>query len=90
MSTGCIALLGRKDDPTDAAEEYCRYLTAVLHTHDIQLDILRVPWEIHGWWDALLARELIANQWRNTWVLVQYKALAGPHPFGSPPPLASL
>ena len=76
MSTRCIALLGRKDEPTDAVEEYCRYLAAALRTHDIQLDIRRAPWEIHGWGDALHTLELIANQWRDTWVLVQYTALA--------------
>ena len=45
----CIALLGRKDEPTDAVEEYCRYLAAALQAHDIQLEIRRVPWEIDGW-----------------------------------------
>jgi glycosyltransferase involved in cell wall biosynthesis len=71
-----IALLGQKDQPTDAVEEYCRYLGASLQSHDIQLDIRRVPWEIHGWKVALKTLPLIANQWRNTWVLVQYTALA--------------
>jgi len=71
-----IALLGRKDQPTDALEEYCRYLSAALIEHDIQLEIRRVPWEIHGWRDSLDALRLMATKWRGTWVLIQYTALA--------------
>ena len=76
MSTPAIALLGRKDHPTDAVEEYCQYLSGALQAHDIQLDIRRVPWEIHGWSDSFDALRLMATKWRGTWVLVQYTALA--------------
>jgi glycosyltransferase involved in cell wall biosynthesis len=76
LTIPCIALLGRKDEPTDAVEEYCRYLASALQAHDIQLEIRRVPWEIHGWPVALQALRLKANEWRDTWVLVQYTALA--------------
>jgi len=76
LTTPCIALLGRKDEPTDAVEEYCCYLAAALQAHDIQLEIRRVPWEIHGWPEALHALRLQATRWRDTWVLVQYTALA--------------
>ena len=44
--------------------------------HHIQLEIRRVPWEIHGWRDSLHVLKLVAAQWRGTWVLVQYTALA--------------
>ena len=71
-----IALLGRKDEPTDAVEEYCRYLSGALKAHDIHLDIRRVPWESHGWPASLTALRLMATQWRGRWVLVQYTALA--------------
>ena len=76
MTTPAIALLGRKDQPTDALEEYCRYLSAALLPHDIQLAIRRVPWEIHGWSDSLDALRLMATKWNDTWVLIQYTALA--------------
>ena len=76
MSLSVIALLGRKDEPTDAVEEYCRYLSSALQSHDIRLEIRRVPWEIHGWHESLHALELMATQWRGSWVLVQYTALA--------------
>ena len=76
MSTKCIALLGRRDEPTDAIEEYCHYLDNALRSQCFQLEIRRVPWEICGWPDALHALELQAERWRGTWVLVQYTALA--------------
>jgi glycosyltransferase involved in cell wall biosynthesis len=76
MMRQVIALLGRKDAPTDAVEEYCRYLGGALEAHDIQMHIRRVPWEIHGWRQSLHALHLQSEGWRDTWVLVQYTALA--------------
>ena len=76
MTIPCIALLGRKDEPTDAVEEYCRYLAAALQVHNVQLEIHRVSWELQGWPDALQALRLQASKWRDTCVLVQYTALA--------------
>jgi len=70
-----IALLGRKDEPTDAVEEYCHYLGDALRSHDFQLEIRRVPWQVHGWPEALHTLRLQAARWRHTWVLVQYTAL---------------
>jgi len=71
-----IALLGRRDEPTDAVEEYCRHLSEALATHGFQLDIRRVPWNEHGWAASLDGLRLQAEAWRGTWVLVQYTALA--------------
>lgn len=71
-----IALLGRRDEPTDAVEEYCRHLSEALSAHDLQLEIRRVPWDEHGWAASLEALRLQAEAWRGTWVLVQYTALA--------------
>ena len=71
-----FALLGKRDVPTDGVEQYCRYLGAALESHDVQWEIRRVPWEIHGWPDALNALRLKASSWRGRWVLVQYTALA--------------
>jgi hypothetical protein len=76
MTRPLIALLGRKDVPTDAVEQYCRCLGDALQSHDFQLEIRRVPWEIHGWRDALNALRLQAASWGGRWVLVQYTALA--------------
>ncbi len=71
-----IALLGRRDEPTDAVEEFCRHLSEALATHGFQLDIRRVPWNEHGWAASLDGLRLQAEAWRGTWVLVQYTALA--------------
>jgi len=71
-----IALLGRRDEPTDAVEDYCRYLGEALAAHSLDLQIRRVPWNEHGWTASLKALRLEARQWRGTWVLAQYTALA--------------
>jgi glycosyltransferase involved in cell wall biosynthesis len=76
MTRQVIALLGRKDLPTDAVEEYCRYLGAALQPHGFQMQIRRVPWELHGWRQSLRALRLQSAGWRDSWVLVQYTALA--------------
>lgn len=76
MTRQLIALLGRKDEPTDAVEEYCRYLGDALQSHEFQMQIRRVPWELHGWRQALRALHLQSAAWRDTRVLVQYTALA--------------
>jgi glycosyltransferase involved in cell wall biosynthesis len=76
LTTPCLALLGRKDVPTDAVEEYCRYLGNALQSHGFQMQIRRVPWELHGWRQSLRALHLQSKTWRDTWVMVQYTALA--------------
>jgi len=70
-----IALLGRPDAPTDAVEAYCGYLGDALEAHGFDLLVERLRWE-DGWARARRALEQRANAWRNTWVLVQYTALA--------------
>jgi glycosyltransferase involved in cell wall biosynthesis len=51
-------------------------LGAALGEHSYDLQIRRVPWNEHGWRASLSALRLQAESWRNTWVLVQYTALA--------------
>jgi len=76
MAQRVIALLGRRDEPTDAVEEYCRYLGAALQPHGIQLEICRFPWDSCGWPVALQRLRFQSSDWADTWVLVQYTALA--------------
>src|SRR5260221_12914012 len=76
MTRHLIALLGRKDVPTDTVEEYCRYLGDALQAHGFQMQIRHVPSELHGWSQSLRALQLQSPAWRDTWVLVQYTALA--------------
>jgi glycosyltransferase involved in cell wall biosynthesis len=71
-----IALLGRPDAPTDAVEEYCRYLGDALLVEDFELIIERVAWHGNGWSRAGSTLKRRAQEWRGAWVLVQYTALA--------------
>lgn len=71
-----IALLGRPDAPTDAVDEYCRYLGEALMAEDFELVIERVAWPESGWARAASALRRRARGWREAWVLVQYTALA--------------
>jgi glycosyltransferase involved in cell wall biosynthesis len=71
-----IALLGRRDAPTDAVEEYCQYLAGALRAHDFELELARVAWREDGWPAAMRELERQAKGWRGCWVLVQYTALS--------------
>ena len=71
-----IALLGRRDHPTDAVEEYCRFLGDALEAHYYDLKMERVDWAERGWTAALHSLRQRAREWRGAWVLVQYTALA--------------
>ena len=71
-----IALLGRADTPTDAVEEYCRYLGEALGVQGLPLAIERVAWKERGWRRALRSLRRRAKGWRGMWILVQYTALA--------------
>ena len=71
-----IALLGRRDEPTDAVEEYCRLLGSALQEHSFSVELRRVPWNEHGWPASLNTLRLQAESWRDTWVLLQYTNLA--------------
>lgn len=71
-----IALLGRRDEPTDAIEEYCKYLGLALAPHGFEMQTVRVPWLEVGWPKALADLKREARAWRDCWVLVQYTALS--------------
>lgn len=76
MPDRCVAVLGRRDTPTDAVEEYCRYLASALAGQGTALEIARVRWTETGWSPAL--REL-SDKFpvrENSWFLLQYTALA--------------
>ncbi len=76
MTQKCIALLGRRDAPTDAVEEYCQYLGEALRAHCFELELVRVAWLEDGWPAAMRELERQAKEWRGCWVLVQYTALS--------------
>jgi glycosyltransferase involved in cell wall biosynthesis len=78
--TRCVAILGRRDQPTDAVEEYCQYLGEALKDEGFELEIVRARWDEIG--SAASMQELrerirdTQNQSRNDWFLLQYTALA--------------
>jgi glycosyltransferase involved in cell wall biosynthesis len=76
MNQRCIALLGRRDEPTDAVEEYCQYLGAALVPHGLALELARVAWQERGWRAALGELRSQSADWRGARVFVQYTALA--------------
>lgn len=76
MSVPVIALLGRRDEPTDAVEEYCRYVGSALRAHHIELQMERAGWSARGWSAALHDLSARARSWAPGWVLVQYTALS--------------
>ncbi len=76
MKEPCVALLGRRDEPTDAVEEYCHYLGAALEAQGISLEFERLPWRELGWKRALAGMDRRAGNRKNEWVLIQYTALA--------------
>jgi glycosyltransferase involved in cell wall biosynthesis len=71
-----IALLGRRDEPTDAVEEYCRYLSGALRPRGFEMEVARVDWTERGWAHALRELQQKATEWRGRLVLLQYTALA--------------
>jgi glycosyltransferase involved in cell wall biosynthesis len=77
MNGRMVALLGRRDEPTDAVEEYCRYLSAALGKRgEITMEIERVKWAESGWAAALRELRVRAEAWKSELVLAQYTALA--------------
>jgi hypothetical protein len=76
MNSDVVLLLGRKDEPTDAVEEYCQYLRGALGRRSVKGQIVRVPWKERGWADAVDELRRAAESWRGRWVFLQYTALA--------------
>ncbi len=71
-----IALLGRRDAPTDAVEEYCQFLGDALEQEGYDLTMERVNWSEENYSAALAVLKRKARGWKGLWVLVQYTALA--------------
>jgi hypothetical protein len=76
MNSDVVLLLGRKDEPTDAVEEYCQYLCEALGRRSVKGTIVRVPWKERGWAGAVDEVRRAAESWRGRWVFIQYTALA--------------
>jgi glycosyltransferase involved in cell wall biosynthesis len=71
-----VALLGRRDQPTDAVRDYCNWLAEALAQRGIHLKIAEASWESRGFPAALFQLWRKSRGWQGRWVLVQYTALS--------------
>jgi len=71
-----VALLGRKDTPTDGVEDYCVFLGSALSHRGVNLARVRVPWHEKGWPRALRRVSNDSAIWSGGWVVLQYTALS--------------
>ena len=71
-----IALVGRRDMPTDGVEDYCTFLGQALAPRGVELKQVHVPWMQKGWLRAFLQLHRECTDWRGHWVLFQYTAFA--------------
>src|SRR6266852_693724 len=69
-----IALLGRRDEPTDGVEDYCDFLARALEQRGVEMKKVRLPWAERGWLRALRKVWRESASWSGTWVLLQYTA----------------
>ena len=75
MNECWVAILGWRDEPTDAVLEYCEYLRDALKQQGIALELFRVRWPGLGWRRALdELREKVTCS-RGAWFILQYTAL---------------
>jgi glycosyltransferase involved in cell wall biosynthesis len=76
MNQKWIALLGKKDTPTDGVEDYCQFLGTALARHGTNLLQVRVAWEDLGWHNALRKLSTESESWRGAWAVLQYTSLS--------------
>jgi glycosyltransferase involved in cell wall biosynthesis len=88
-----VALLGRRDAPTDGVQDYCTFLARELGARGTHMALARVLWNEKGWVAALRQLSRASAEWRGQWVLVQYTAFSWSRrgfPFGAVAALAIL
>ena len=71
-----IAVLGRRDFPTDGVEDYCAFLGEALSRRGIQLNPIHVDWDRLGRMRSLWRLWRESASWRGNWVLLQFTSLA--------------
>ncbi|MFZ0960211.1 MAG: glycosyltransferase family 4 protein [Terriglobia bacterium] len=70
-----IALLGKKDVPTDGVEDYWRSLGPAIENRGYKVEIVRVAWDGRGWIRAWVDLWRKSRKWKGIPVLAQYTAL---------------
>src|SRR5580700_6654692 len=62
-----VALLGRRDQPTDAIEDYCRLLGDALRMRGVEVGLERLRWEQRGWPRVLIDLWRRSVDWKGDW-----------------------
>jgi glycosyltransferase involved in cell wall biosynthesis len=81
-----IALVGQRDEPTDALHDYCAQLRYALARRGFALELVEVRWDRLGYLGALAQLWTQSENWTGRWVLMQYTALSWSRhgfPFGA-------
>jgi glycosyltransferase involved in cell wall biosynthesis len=81
-----IALVGQRDEPTDALHDYCAQLQYALARRGFALELAEVRWDRLGYLGALAQLWTQSENWNGRWVLMQYTALSWSRhgfPFGA-------
>jgi glycosyltransferase involved in cell wall biosynthesis len=71
-----VALVGRRDEPTDGVADYCTWLGGAIGGFGYRPEIVRLDWPERGWNATLANLREMAAAWRGRWVLLQYTTLA--------------
>lgn len=71
-----IALMGRRDEPTDGVADYCVFLATALSRCAVSLEPMHVAWDKDGWLPALRKLRRESRNWRGITVLIQYTGMA--------------
>lgn len=71
-----IALLGRRDEPTDALRDYCGFLRKALESNDISLEDVNIEWYRDGSINSFRLFWRRSAGWTGKLALLQYTALA--------------
>ncbi len=71
-----VALVGRRDEPTDGVADYCAWLDGALGDYGYRLETVRLGWPERSWRAALADLREMSGAWRGRWVLLQYTTLA--------------
>ena len=71
-----VALVGRRDEPTDGVADYCAWLGGAIGRYGYEFETFRVDWLERGWRAALADLQEKSVAWHGCWVLLQFTTLA--------------
>jgi len=71
-----VALVGRRDEPTDGLRDYCDWLAKALGRSGVALELVEVNLDHETAVIALVQLSLRSKTWKGRWVLMQYTALS--------------